>query len=106
MPAETEPAAILPARAKLNAAGEDRPAFLLNFPADPQLELLILAFEAGNFAQVRAQAPQLAASTADDAVRRAALELRRRTDPDPLLLVLLGLCIVLFVFLVSWVYTR
>jgi hypothetical protein len=106
VPAEPEPAAILPPRARQNAAGEDRPAFLLNFPADPQLERLILAFEAGDFAQVRAQAPQLVASTTDDAVRRAALELRRRTDPDPLLLVLLGLCVVLFVFLVAWVYTR
>jgi hypothetical protein len=106
VPAEPEPAAISPKRTRLNAAGEERPAFLLDFPEDPELERLILAFEAGNFAQVRAQAPQLAASTTDDAVRRAALELRRRTDPDPLLLVLLGLCIVLFVFLVSWVYTR
>jgi hypothetical protein len=106
VPVELEPQLISPKRAKLNAAGEDRPAFLLEFPEDPQLELLILAFEAGNFAEVRAQAPRLAASTADDAVRRAALELRRRTDPDPLLLLLLGLCIALFVFLVAWVYTR
>jgi hypothetical protein len=106
VPAEPEPAASPPKRAKLNAAGEERPAFLLDFPEDPELEQLILAFEAGNFAQVRTQAPQLAASTADDAVRRAALELRRRIDPDPLLVALLGLCIVLFVFLVSWVYTR
>jgi len=106
VPAEPESAALSPKRAKLNAAGEERPAFLLNFPEDPRLEPLILAFEAGNFAQVRAQAPQLAATTTDDAVRRAAIELRRRTDPDPLLVVLLGLCIALFVFLVSWVYTR
>ena len=106
MPAEPEPAASPPKRAKLNAAGEERPAFLLDFPEDPELERLIQAFEAGNFAQVRSRAPQLAARSADDAVRRAALELRRRTDPDPLLVLLLGLCIVLFVFLVSWVYTR
>lgn len=106
MPAEPEPAASASKRAKLNAAGEERPAFLLDFPGDPQLEQLIAAFEAGNFAQVRAQAPQLAASSSDDAVRRAALELRRRTDPDPLLVGLLGLCIVLFVFLAAWVYTR
>jgi hypothetical protein len=106
VPAEPDLPASASKRARLNAAGEERPAFLLNFPEDPQLELLIAAFEAGNFAQVRAQAPQLAASSSDDAVRRAALELRRRTDPDPLLVGLLGLCIVLFVFLVAWVYTR
>lgn len=95
-----------PRRAKLNAAGEERPLFLLEFPADAELEALIAAFEAGNFAQVRSEAPRLASRTTDDAVRRAALELRSRTEPDPLLLALLGMCIALFVFLVIWVYMR
>jgi len=106
VPAEPEPAPTPAKRAKLNAAGEERPAFLLEFPHEPELELLIAAFEAGNFAKVRRDAPQLAARSEDDAVRRAALELRRRTDPDPLLVGLLALCIALFVFLVTWVYTR
>lgn len=79
---------------------------MLAFPADAELELLIAAFEAGNFAHVRSEAPKLAARTGDDAVRRAALELRSRTEPDPLLLLLLLLCLALFVFLVIWVYTR
>jgi hypothetical protein len=95
-----------PGRPRLNAAGEERPAFLLRFPEDAELELLIAAFEAGNLGHVRREAPKLAARTTDDAVRRAALELRSRTDPDPLLVVLLALCIALFVFLVVWVYTR
>ena len=106
MPAEPEPASIPHKRARLNAAGEERPAFLLEFPGDPELELLIAAFEAGNFAKVREAAPQLAASTKDEAVRRAALELRRRIEPDPLLIGLLALCFALFVFLVAWVYMR
>ena len=106
VPTEPEPASTPGKRAPRNAAGEERPAFLLEFPHDPELELLIAAFEAGNFAQVRRTAPQLAASTGDDAVRRAALELRRRIEPDPLLLALLALSIALFVFLVTWVYTR
>ena len=118
MPAEPdplEPAGVVagrvvagpgPRRAKLNAAGDERPAFLLGFPEDAELEQLIGAFEAGNFALVRREAPKLAARTTDDAVRRAALELRSRTDPDPLLLLLLLLCVALFVFLVIWVYTR
>ena len=113
MPAEPDPAvppgtvsSVPPGRPRLNAAGEERPAFLLQFPADAELELLIAAFEAGNFAHVRSEAPRLAARTTDSAVRRAALELRSRTDPDPLLVVLLVLCIALFVFLVIWVYTR
>ena len=104
--AEPELPATPSRRPRLNAAGEERPAFLLDFPDDPELERLIAAFEAGNFAQVRAAAPPLAASTQSEAVRRAALELRRRTDPDPLLVGMLGLCILLFVFLVIWIYTR
>lgn len=117
MSAEPEPAqsaelaaGIAPAtparRPRLNAAGEERPAFLLEFPEDPELEALIAAFEAGDFARVRAEAPKLAASTGSEAVRRAALELRHRTDPDPLLVGMLGLCILLFVFLVAWIYMR
>ena len=79
---------------------------MLEFPEDPALERLIAAFETGNFALVRAEAPKLAASTQSQAVRRAALELRNRTDPDPLLVGMLALCILLFVFLATWIYTR
>jgi len=39
-------------------------------------------------------------------VRRAALELRERIDPDPLLLVLLAFAISLLIFLVAWIYTH
>jgi hypothetical protein len=93
-------------RAARNALGEERPRFLLEFPEDPELEALIAAFEAGNFARVRREAPELAKRSADEAVRQAALELRRRTDPDPLLIALLLLCLGLFGFLVAWVFTR
>ena len=64
------------------------------------------AFEQGNFAQVRALAPELASRTTNPEVRRAALELRRRIDPDPLLIVLLIFSLSLFSFLVLWVYWR
>ena len=104
MPDENDPDAKL--RARRNALGEERPLFMLNFPADPELEALMLAFELGDFAKVRALAGPLARRTTNEAVRRGALELRRRIDPDPLLLVLLGLSIALFVFLVAWVYSR
>jgi hypothetical protein len=93
-------------RPRRNAVGEDRPAFLLDFPDDPELETLIRAFEAGDFKAVRAQAPELAARTPDAKVRAAALELKRRTDPDPLLVTLLATCIGLFFFLVIWVYVH
>jgi hypothetical protein len=92
------------ARPRTNALGEERPAFLLEYPHDPELEQLIEAFEGGNFAQVRRDAPELARRTHDEAVRRAALELRRRIDPDPLLLVLLALSIALLSFITLWIY--
>jgi hypothetical protein len=93
-------------RPRLNALGEERPAFLLAFPDDPELEQLIAAFEEGDFARVRRDAPELARRTHDEAVRRAALELRRRIDPDALLVTLLGLSLALFAFIVAWIYSR
>jgi len=92
------------ARQRLNALGEERPAFLLEYPHDRELERLIAAFEAGDFALIRRDAPELARRTGDAAVRRAALELRRRIDPDPLLLVLLALSIALLSFISLWIY--
>ncbi len=92
-------------RPRHNALGEERPAFLLEFPSDPELERLIEAFEAGDFARVRLGAPELARRTTDEAVRRAALELRQRIDPDPLLVVMLCFALSLLVFLVAWIYT-
>jgi hypothetical protein len=92
------------ARPRSNALGEERPAFLLEYPHDPELERLIEAFEDGNFARIRREAPELARRTHDDAVRRAALELRRRIDPDPLLLTMLTLSIALFAFITLWIY--
>jgi hypothetical protein len=103
---EPAPSREAPRRARHNVLGEERPAFLLDFPDDPELERLILAFETGDFASVRRAAPELARRTADENVRRAALELRRRIDPDPLLVVLLLFTLSLFVFIVAWIYTR
>jgi len=105
-PAGRAEAAAPPERPRLNAIGEERPAFLLSFPRDPELEPLIAAFEAGDFARVRREAPELARRTRDEAVRRAALELRRRIDPDPLLVVLLVFALSLFAFLVAWIYAQ
>jgi len=96
----------VPRRARRNALGEERPAFLLDFPDDPELERLIEAFEAGDFYSVRRGAPELLRRSPDEEVRRAALELRRRIDPDPLLVVLLLFTLSLFVFIAAWIYTR
>ena len=106
-PEDREPAGTkAPRRPRRNTLGEERPAFLLDFPDDPELERLILAFEAGDFASVRREAPLLAKRSSDESVRRAALELRRRIDPDPLLVVLLIFSLCLFSFIVAWIYTR
>jgi len=89
-----------------DAQERDRPAFLLAFPRNPELERLIEAYEAGDYARVRREAPGLAERTEDNAVRDAALELRRRIDPDPLARYLLLTAVALLVFLVIWVYAK
>jgi hypothetical protein len=78
--------------------------FTRSFPDDPDLRRLVEAFESGDYYTVRTGAPALAERTADPAVRKAALELRRRIEPDPAQLYLLGLTFALLVFLVAWFY--
>jgi hypothetical protein len=95
-----------PTRAALDAQGMERPKFLLDYPRDPALERLIAAFESGNYAFVRREAEAVAKATEDPAVRDAALELRRRIEPDPLAKYLLGLAAALLVFLVVWAYRK
>jgi len=91
-------------RPSLGPDGRERPAFLLGFPSDPELERLMRAFELGNYALVRQGAPELAERTSDAKVRAAAEELGRRIEPDPLMKVLLGLSIALLVVLTLWAY--
>jgi hypothetical protein len=93
-----------PRRAPHDDKGMERPRFLLDFPEDPDLERLIVAFEAGNFALVRKDAEKVAAATESPAVREAALELRRRIDPDPLAKYLLAISLVLLLVVAIWAY--
>ena len=90
--------------AVLDATGRERPRFLLAFPQDPDLSRLAAAFEAGNYALVRAEAEALAERTESPAVRDAALELRRRIEPDPLAKYLLALTAALLLFLAYFAY--
>lgn len=78
------------------------PAFAAHFPRDPELDALVAAFEAGDYARVRREAPALAKRTDRDDVRAAARELAKRLDPDPLAVTLLGLAAALLVFLAGW----
>jgi hypothetical protein len=88
----------------LDADGRERPAFLASFPRDPNLDALVRAFEAGNFALVRERAPRLAKEADDPKVRRAALELSHRIKPDPLLKYLLVMSVLLLVYLTLFSY--
>jgi hypothetical protein len=91
-------------RSRLDAAGRERPVFLLDYPEDPELERLVAAFEAGNYALVRRDAPALAEKTTDPAIKAAALELRERIEPDPLAKYLLFVSALLLVLLTIWAY--
>jgi hypothetical protein len=81
---------------------EQVPAFARTWPQDPELSALVAAFEAGEYARVRREAPALARRTESDAVRRAARELRRRLDPDPVAVYMLVAAAALLVFLAGW----
>lgn len=82
----------------------ERPAFAKRFPRHPELDALVRAFEEGDYARVRVEAPKLAERVEDAAVAEAARELRKRLDADPLAYVLFGLTTALLVFLVGWFY--
>jgi hypothetical protein len=90
----------------LDAKGRERPRFLLQFPEHPELARLVTAFEAGNYALVREEAEALAERAESPAVRDAALELRRRIEPDPLVKYLLALTAALLLFLAYFAYNH
>jgi hypothetical protein len=81
---------------------ERRPSFARDFPRQPALDALVAAFARGNYAQVRARAPELERSTDDEAVRRAARTLVERTRPEPLAVALVGLTAALLVTVTAY----
>lgn len=101
---ETE-AEALPRRSPFDDRGNERPSFLLNFPEDPELERMIAAFEAGNYAEVRRLSAGVVEGAKDPEVRAAALELRRRIDPDSLSVSIVAISVALLLFLLVWAYT-
>lgn len=88
----------------LGPEGWERPQFVLDFPKDPELDRLVRAFELGNYSFVRDKGKKLAESVSDEGVRRAALELLRRVEPDPLVKILFAMSIGLFLFMVFYAY--
>ncbi len=88
----------------MTASGGPLLEFAKGFPDDPELGRLVKAFEAGDYRTIRDDAPKLAERTKDPLVREAALDLRRRIDPDPIQLYLIGLTFALLAFLTAWFY--
>lgn len=119
-PAETAPRPARPKRKKRRAPDTEReveagdeerrprqiPAFARDFPADPALAALVAAFEQGDYARVRREAPLLVQQTESVAVRKAARELRKRLDPDPVAVYLLAGAGLLLAFLALWYWTH
>ena len=83
-------------------AGDDRSVFARAYPDDPQLNRLVAAFDAGDYATVRARAHDLVHATKNDDVRRAARDLLRRIEPDRTAALLLGVAVALLAFLSWW----
>ncbi len=78
------------------------PRFAKDFPRDPELDALVTAYARGDYASVRDGAPKLAASTSDEAVKRAAHTLRERIEPDPTSKALFLIAAALLVVLTTW----
>jgi hypothetical protein len=79
-----------------------RPVFARSYPSDPEVDRLLQAFEAGNYGLVRTDATALADRTEDEAVRDAALDLRRRIEPTPTSVYLWAIGVGLVVFLFGY----
>lgn len=93
-------------RRRAAAARPEGPSFARHFPREPELDKLVAAFERGNYALVRAEAPRLMKATERDDVRLAARELRRRIDPDPLASFLLVAAAGLLAFLAYFYFAH
>lgn len=93
-----------PERDPLDQDGRERPAFVLDYPSDPDLDRLVRAFEIGNYAFVREHAPALAEKGKDERIRAAAAELSRRIEPDPLVKLVLAMAVAFFCMLALWAY--
>lgn len=78
------------------------PRFAREFPRDPELDRLVVAFTNGDYRAVRDGAPKLAETSADDDVKKAALRLLEGTRPDPTSKLLFAVTAALLVFLTVW----
>ncbi|CAN5759423.1 hypothetical protein BH09MYX1_BH09MYX1_34570 [soil metagenome] len=85
----------------MHRAMPDRPTFAKDYPKE--LDDLVAAFEAGNYALVRVEAGKIASGDGSKALKRGAAELVARTEPDRMQLVLLAVALALLIVLsVYW----
>lgn len=90
---------------RFDAHGRERPAFVFDYPKqNAELNTLVEAFEQGNFRLVRKRAQSLAETSVDPEVKKAAIDLLGRTEPDPLIRLFLLVALLLFTFLAAWSY--
>ncbi|MDI1477103.1 hypothetical protein [Polyangium sp. y55x31] len=91
---------------KAKAPREGVPSFAQRFPRDERLDALLAAFDRGDYARVREDGGRLVKSTDDPAVRRAAEELLRRIEPDPLAKYMLLAACLLLAFFTVWYFSH
>ena len=85
----------------------DVPAFALAYPLDDEdLEEIARLFEQGHYGDVRERAMKLVHQTERDEVRRAARDVLKRLEPDPVAKYLIAGAAVLLVFLAGWFWTH
>lgn len=83
-------------------ASWDFPHFARGFPRTAELDALVVAFARGDYGTVRERAPELARSSDDEVVKKAAAELAQAIHPDPTAKVLVLFAAALLVFLTAW----
>ncbi len=95
------------AAAAIGERGWGFPAFARDFPRDAELDALVAKFADGDYLAVRDGAPRLAAKDGvSDDVKKAALLLRARVEPDRTARTFFGLAAALLVFLTVWWVTH
>lgn len=84
---------------KVSGEKAGREDFAKDFPSDPALAKLLVAFDRGDYFTVRRDAEAVAEKAKDPRVAKAARDLRARIDPAPTasLLLLVGLALAVFV---------
>ncbi|MFP6686088.1 MAG: hypothetical protein VB934_15325 [Polyangiaceae bacterium] len=87
-------------------AGAKRAGFASGYPESETLDVLLRAFDAGDFAAVREGTSTLLATETDDAILKATTDLRRRIYPGATAIYILALSVGLLLFLAGYYWLR